>query len=89
MAPIADKDKPAVPPAGSTGGRCAANAGAASCRRRSFARLGGASLEIENTGATASDTSGLTTGQLRRVFVFAVAGGAAGLLAGVLADRRR
>ena len=52
-------------------------------------RLGGASLEIENTGATASDTSGLTTGQLRRVFVFAVAGGAAGLLAGVLADRRR
>ena len=52
-------------------------------------RLGGASFEIENTGATASDASGLTTGQLRRVFVFAVAGGAIGLLAGVVADRRR
>ena len=53
-------------------------------------RLGGASFEIENTGATASDTSGsLTTGQLRRVFVFAVAGGVVGLLAGVLAGNRR
>lgn len=52
-------------------------------------RLGGASFEIENTGATASDASALTTGQLRRVFVFAVVGGAIGLLAGVVADRRR
>ena len=52
-------------------------------------RLGGASFEIENTGATASETSGsLTTGQLRRVFLFAVAGGAVGLLAVVVADRR-
>ena len=52
-------------------------------------RLGGASIEVENSGATASDTAGaLTTGQLRRVFVFAVAGGLVGLLAGVLADRR-
>ena len=53
-------------------------------------RLGGASFEIEDTSRTASDASGgLTTGQLRRVFLFAVAGGAVGLLAGVLADRRR
>ncbi len=53
-------------------------------------RLGGASFEIEDTSRSASDDGGaLTTGQLRRVFVFAVAGGVVGLLAGVLADRRR
>ena len=52
-------------------------------------RLGGASLEIEDTSRTATDASGgLTTGQLRRVFLFAVAGGAVGLLAGVVAGRR-
>ena len=50
-------------------------------------RIGGASIEFEDTARTASDTStALTTGQLRRVFIFALGGGIVGLL---LADRRR
>ena len=53
-------------------------------------RIGGASIEFEDTARTATGSSdALTTGQLRRVFFFALGGGVVGLLVGVLADRRR
>ncbi len=52
-------------------------------------RLGGASLEVQDTSRTASPDAGLTTGQGRRIMIFTVAGGVIGLLAGLAFDRRR
>ncbi len=52
-------------------------------------RLGGASIELQDSGVAAAPSSGVTTGQGRRIMLFTVAGGIIGLLAGLAADRRR
>ena len=52
-------------------------------------RLGGTSIEFDDNAITAGRSSQITSGQSRHMFVYAVAGGLAGLLVGFAADRRR
>lgn len=52
-------------------------------------KLGGLSVEIDSTRSTAGGADGpITGGQARHIFIYALAGGVIGALAGFAVDRR-
>jgi len=52
-------------------------------------RIGQVSVEISNSQVSAGNGGGLTNGQMQHVVLFALIGGVAGLLIGVLVGRPR
>jgi hypothetical protein len=52
-------------------------------------KIGQVSVEFSDNQVSAGSAGGLSGGQIRHIFIFALVGGVAGALAGVLIDRRR
>ena len=52
-------------------------------------RLGGTSIEFQNNQVAAGRSDTMTSGPSQHIFIYTLAGGVVGLLAGFAADRRR